>query len=86
MSIIKQKLLNAITAYPKLVTLGIGLALTLGVIGTTITGILDHSHSAFARALNGGPGGISQGGNSGNTATNNPPNTQSIKVDQEINQ
>jgi hypothetical protein len=32
---IKQKLLNAITAHPKLVTLGIGLALTLA-IGTSM--------------------------------------------------
>jgi hypothetical protein len=35
---IKQKLLNAIVAHPKLVTLSIGLALTL-VIGTAITGM-----------------------------------------------
>jgi ABC-type nickel/cobalt efflux system permease component RcnA len=43
---IKQKLLNAISAHPKLVTLGIGLALTLA-IGTAI-GMVDHSHMAFA--------------------------------------
>jgi hypothetical protein len=50
MSIItKQKLLNAIAAHPKLVTLGIGFALTLA-IGTIMSGILavDHSHLAFA--------------------------------------
>ena len=44
--IIKQKLLNAISAHPKLVTLGIGLALTLA-IGTAI-GMLDHNHTAEA--------------------------------------
>ena len=49
MSIIKQKLLNAISAHPKLVTLGIGFALTLA-IGTVMSGMLavDHSHLAFA--------------------------------------
>jgi hypothetical protein len=46
-TIIKQKLLNAISAHPKLVTLGIGLAITMAV-GTAITGMLDHSHLAFA--------------------------------------
>jgi hypothetical protein len=46
MSIIKQKLRNAVSAHPKLVTLGIGLAIIMAV-GTTI-GMLDHSHMAFA--------------------------------------
>jgi hypothetical protein len=36
----KQKLLNVIAAHPKLVTLGIGLALTLA-IGTAITGMFE---------------------------------------------
>lgn len=48
MSIIKQKLLNAISAHPKLATLGIGLAITLA-IGTAI-GMVDHSHMAYAHA------------------------------------
>lgn len=54
---IKQKLLNVISAHPKLVTLGIGLALTMAV-GTAI-GMLDHSHMAFA---------ISQQNNAANAA------------------
>ena len=41
---IKEKLLTAITAHPRLVTLGIGLAVTF-VIGIAI-GMVDHS--AFA--------------------------------------
>jgi hypothetical protein len=42
---IKQKLLNAVTTHPKLVTFGIGLAITFA-IGTAI-GMLDHQQ-AFA--------------------------------------
>jgi hypothetical protein len=42
---IKQKLLNAITAHPRLVTLGIGLGITFA-IGTAI-GMLD-INQAFA--------------------------------------
>jgi hypothetical protein len=49
---IKEKLLNAVTAHPKFVTLGIGLAITF-VIGTAI-GIVDHS--AFAIQSNAGFG------------------------------
>jgi len=37
---IKQKLSNTLTAHPKLITLGIGLAITF-VIGTAI-GMVDH--------------------------------------------
>jgi hypothetical protein len=48
MLIIKQKLLNAIAAHPKLVTLGIGLAITMA-IGTAI-GMLDpHQGLAYAQ-------------------------------------
>jgi len=43
---IKQRLLNAVSAHPILVTLGIGLALTLA-IGTAI-GMVDQQHLAFA--------------------------------------
>jgi len=43
---IKQKLLNTLTAQPKLVTLGIGLAITF-VIGIAI-GMVDHQE-ALAR-------------------------------------
>jgi hypothetical protein len=43
---IKQKLLNAISAHPKLAAFGIGLAITMAV-GAAI-GMLDHSHMAFA--------------------------------------
>jgi fructoselysine-6-P-deglycase FrlB-like protein len=66
MSTIKQKLLNAIAAHPKLVTLGMGLALTMA-IGAAITGMFEvqqaHAiatapiyvpHSAFASAGGGG--------------------------------
>jgi hypothetical protein len=42
---IKDKITNMITAHPKLVTLGIGLAITFA-IGTAI-GMVDHD--AFAR-------------------------------------
>ena len=38
--------MNAISAHPKLVTFGIGLAITFA-IGTAI-GMIDHSHMAFA--------------------------------------
>jgi len=55
MSIIKQKLLNAVSAHPKLATLSIGLALTLA-IGTVMSGMLavDHSHLAFAHGFHHG--------------------------------
>jgi hypothetical protein len=43
---IKQKLLNAISAHPKLAAFGIGLAITMAV-GAAI-GMLDHNHMAFA--------------------------------------
>ena len=42
---IKQKLLNTITIHPKLVTFGVGIALTMAV-GTAI-GMLDHGHIAL---------------------------------------
>ena len=38
---LKEKMIDAITAHPKLVTLGIGLAITF-VVGTAI-GMLDHN-------------------------------------------
>jgi hypothetical protein len=44
---LKEKVLNSITAHPKLVTFGIGLAITF-VIGTAI-GMVDHNQ-AFAIA------------------------------------
>ena len=43
---IKDKIMNMITAHPKLLMFGIGLAITF-VIGTTI-GMLDHNQLAFA--------------------------------------
>jgi hypothetical protein len=39
---LKEKVLNTITAHPKLVTLGIGLAITF-VVGTAI-GMIDHNN------------------------------------------
>jgi len=53
---IKTKIMNIITAHPKLVTFGIGLAITF-VVGTAI-GMLDHGQLAFA-------GRIGSGGKSG---------------------
>ena len=47
MSTIKQKLLNAVAAHPKLAVFGIGLAITMAV-GAAV-GMLDHSHMAFAQ-------------------------------------
>ena len=53
MSIIKQKLLNAIAAHSKLAALGIGLAITMAV-GTAI-GMLDpHQGLAFTSQTNTG--------------------------------
>jgi hypothetical protein len=46
---LKEKVLNSITAHPKLVTFGIGLAITF-VIGTAI-GMVDHNQ-AFAFGTN----------------------------------
>jgi uncharacterized membrane protein len=43
--LLKEKLLSSITAHPKLVTFGIGLAITF-VVGTAI-GLVDHNQ-AFA--------------------------------------
>jgi hypothetical protein len=43
---IKTKIMNIVTAYPKLLTFGIGLAITF-VIGATI-GMADHNQ-AFAK-------------------------------------
>ena len=43
---IKTKIMNIITAHPKLVTFGIGLAITFA-IGTTI-GMLDYGQMVFA--------------------------------------
>ena len=42
----KQKLLNAISAHPKLAAFAIGLAITMAV--RAAIGMLDHSHLAFA--------------------------------------
>jgi hypothetical protein len=44
---IKDKITNIVIGHPKLVTLGIGFAITF-VIGTTI-GMLDSGHFAFAQ-------------------------------------
>ena len=49
---IKQKLLNAISAHPKLAAFGIGLAITMAV-GAAV-GMLDHSHIAYATNTNNG--------------------------------
>ncbi len=50
---LKNKLVNIIASHPKIVTFGIGLAITF-VIGTAI-GMVDHN---LANAIsNGGPGG-----------------------------
>jgi hypothetical protein len=46
---IKHKILNAISPHPKLVTFGIGLAITMAV-GTAI-GMVDHNQ-AFAANVN----------------------------------
>jgi hypothetical protein len=59
----KQKILNAISTHPKLVTFGIGLAITMA-IGTAI-GMLDHSQIAFAASSSTGSGGSGTSGASG---------------------
>jgi hypothetical protein len=46
---VKHKILNAISAHPKLVTFGIGLAITMAV-GTAI-GMVDHQQLAFAQII-----------------------------------
>ena len=51
----KQKILNAISAHPKFVAFGIGLAITMA-IGTAI-GMVDHSQMAFAVKAGQGQGG-----------------------------
>jgi hypothetical protein len=48
---LKEKVLNSITAHPKLVTFGIGLAITF-VIGTAI-GMVDNNQ-AFAAGISNG--------------------------------
>jgi hypothetical protein len=50
---LKEKVLNSITAHPKLVTFGIGLAITF-VIGTAI-GMVDNNQ-AFAAGISNGNG------------------------------
>jgi hypothetical protein len=52
---LKEKVLNSITAHPKLVTFGIGLAITF-VIGTAI-GMLEHHNLADALAASHGNSG-----------------------------
>jgi len=48
---LKEKLLNTVTAHPKLVTLGVGLAITF-VIGTAI-GMVDHQQVfALGQSIN----------------------------------
>ena len=49
---LKDKIMNMVTAHPKLVTLGIGLAITF-VIGTAI-GMVDHQSAYAAGILNTG--------------------------------
>lgn len=49
---IKQKILNAVSAHPKLATFAIGLAVTMAV-GAAI-GMADHSHMAYATNTNNG--------------------------------
>jgi hypothetical protein len=46
----KDKIMNIITAHPKLVTFGIGLSVTF-VIGTAI-GMFDHGQKVEARSCN----------------------------------
>ena len=48
----KDKIMNMITAHPKLVTLGIGLAITF-VIGTAI-GTVDHNQAFASHITTGG--------------------------------
>jgi hypothetical protein len=45
----KQKILNAISTHPKLVTFAIGLGITMA-IGTAI-GMLEHGQIAFAQII-----------------------------------
>jgi len=45
---LKDKIINAITAHPKIATLGIGFAITFA-IGTTI-GMFDHNVSAMVKS------------------------------------
>lgn len=52
---LKTKIMNVITAHPKLVTFGIGLAVTFA-IGTAI-GMLDHNQAFAATATNTNNGG-----------------------------
>jgi hypothetical protein len=51
----KNKIMNLLTAHPKLVTFGIGLAITF-VIGAAI-GVVDSGHNAFAALSYAGGGG-----------------------------
>jgi hypothetical protein len=57
----KDKIMNTITTHPKIVTFGIGLAITF-VIGTAI-GLVDHSSVYAATNAHGGVG----------SSTNFPP-------------
>jgi uncharacterized membrane protein len=52
---LKAKIMNIVTAHPKLVTFGIGLAITF-VIGTAI-GLVDHNQVFAATATNTNNGG-----------------------------
>jgi|tagenome__1003787_1003787.scaffolds.fasta_scaffold20976446_1 hypothetical protein len=56
---IKNKIINAITAHPKLVMFGIGLAVTFVV--ETVIGIVDHNQ-AFAIVTSGAGSNVSTSG------------------------
>jgi hypothetical protein len=58
---LKEKLLNTVTAHPKLVTLGIGLAVTFA-IGTAI-GMVELHNLAYANGGNGNSGSANGGPN-----------------------
>jgi hypothetical protein len=59
----KDKIINAITAHPKLVTFGIGLPITF-VIGTAI-GMVDHNQAFAIAVLGNAHGGNANGGHGG---------------------
>jgi hypothetical protein len=56
---LKDKIMNVVIKHPRLVTLGIGLAITF-VIGTAI-GMVDHNNLAYANHGNSGGNGNGNG-------------------------
>jgi hypothetical protein len=57
---LKTKIMNIVASHPKLVTFGIGLAITF-VVGTVI-GMIDHNQAFGSQSSGGGGGGAGRGG------------------------